>query len=58
MTSSNRFSKLTDNLSPERRARIERCKIELRADLARHELRQALGASQEVLAAQPDENNL
>lgn len=52
MTGRNRFSKLTENLSPERRARIEQRKIELREEMALHELRKALGASQEALAAQ------
>lgn len=52
MTGRNSFSKLTENLSPERRAKIEQRKMELREDMALHELRKALGASQEALAAQ------
>ena len=52
MTGRNRFSKLTENLSPERRVKIEQRKMELREDMALHELRKALGASQEALAAQ------
>ena len=50
------FSKLTENLSPQRRARIEARKIELREDMALHELRKALGQSQEALAAKLDVN--
>ncbi len=53
MTGRIRFSKLTENLSPERRARIERRKIDLREDMALHELRKALGTSREALAAKP-----
>jgi len=52
MTGRNKFSKLTKNLSPERRAHIEERKIELREEMALHELRKALGTSQEILAAQ------
>lgn len=53
MTGRIRFSKLTENLSPERRARIERRKIDLREDMALHELRKALCTSHEALAAKP-----
>ncbi len=56
MTGRNKFTKLTENLSPERRAKIEERKIELREDMALHELRKALGTSQEALAAQLDVN--
>ena len=56
MTGRTRFSKLTERLSPERRARIEARKIELREDMALHELRKALGHSQEALAARLDVN--
>lgn len=56
MTGRTPFSKLTENLSPQRRARIEARKIELREDMALHELRKALGQSQEALAAKLDVN--
>ena len=56
MTGRTQFSKLTENLSPQRRARIEARKIELREDMALHELRKALGQSQEALAAKLDVN--
>ena len=46
------FTELTKDLSPERRARIEERKIELREEMALHELRQAIGTSQEILAEQ------
>jgi len=52
MTSRNKFSKLTDNFSPERRKRIEGRKLELREEMALYELRQALGTSQETMASQ------
>ena len=56
MTGRTPFSKLTENLSPRRRAGIEARKIELREDMALHELRKALGQSQEALAAKLDVN--
>ena len=56
MTGRTPFSKLIENLSPQRRARIEARKIELREDMALHELRKALGQSQEALAAKLDVN--
>ncbi|GAB4200723.1 MAG: hypothetical protein Tsb002_36980 [Wenzhouxiangellaceae bacterium] len=52
MSGRNKFTKLTENLSPERRGEIEERKFELREEMAMHELRQALGASQEILAKQ------
>lgn len=52
MTGRNKFTQLTENLSPERRSKIEEYKFELREEMAMHELRQALGASQEALAEQ------
>ena len=51
MTGRHRFPGLTENLSPERRARIERRKVDLRVDMALHELRRALGTSRDALAA-------
>ena len=51
MTGRHRFPGLTENLSPERRARIERRKDDLREDMALHEVRSALGTSREALAA-------
>ncbi len=54
MTSRNKFSKLTDNSSPERRERIEGRKLELREEMALYESRQALGTSQETMATQLD----
>lgn len=56
MTGRNKFSRLTENLSPERRAKIEARKIELREDMALHELRKVLGTSQATLAARLDVN--
>lgn len=52
MCGRNKFTKLTENLSSARRAKIEEHKFELREEMAMHELRQALGASQEILAEQ------
>ncbi|GJL56567.1 MAG: hypothetical protein NPIRA02_36990 [Nitrospirales bacterium] len=54
MSGRQNFNKLTKHLSPERRAKIEGRKIELREEMALHELRQAIGTSQEVLADQLD----
>ena len=45
-----KFSKLTKNLSPERRARIEARKAELRPEMDLAELRQALALTQSTLA--------
>ena len=56
MTGRNKFSRLTENLSPERRAKIEMRKIDLREEMALHELRKELGTSQVVLAARLDVN--
>lgn len=53
MTGRNRFPGLTETLSPERRARIELHKDDLRGEIALHELRRALGTSHEALAAKP-----
>lgn len=50
MSGRNSFKKLTENISSERRAKIEARKIELREEMALHELRQAIGTSQETLA--------
>ena len=50
MSGRNPFNTLTENLSPERRARIEARKAMLREEMALHELRKAIGTSQEELA--------
>lgn len=52
MSGRNSFEKLTRDISPERRVRIEERKIALREEMALHELRQAIGTSQEELAEQ------
>lgn len=52
MSGRNSFEKLTKGISPERRARIEKRKMALREEMALHELRQAIGTSQEALAEQ------
>lgn len=44
------FSKLTENFSEKRRARIEAEKVELREEMALHDLRKAIGTSQEAVA--------
>ncbi len=44
------FSNLTKDLSPERRAKIEANKVDLREEMALHDLRKAIGTSQEVIA--------
>jgi ribosome-binding protein aMBF1 (putative translation factor) len=44
------FSNLTKDFSQERRAKIESQKVELREEMALHDLRKAIGASQEVVA--------
>ena len=44
------FSDLTKGISQERRAKIEVQKVELREEMALHDLRKAIGASQEVVA--------
>ena len=44
------FSNLTKGFSQERRAKIEVQKVELREEMALHDLRKAIGASQEVVA--------
>ena len=50
MSGRSSFKKLTKNISAKRRAKIESRKIELREEMALHELRQAIGTSQESLA--------
>ncbi len=52
MSGRNTFKKLTKDISPVRRARIDARKAVLREEMTLHELRQALGASQEALAEQ------
>ena len=54
MSGRNPLKKLVRDISPERRANIESKKTELREEMALHELRQALGVSQEVLADKLD----
>ncbi|MBL4826587.1 MAG: XRE family transcriptional regulator [Spongiibacteraceae bacterium] len=54
MSGRHSFTKLTKGISPERRTRIEERKIELREEMALHELRQAIGTSQEIMAKQLD----
>ena len=54
MSGRHSFKKLTENISSERREAIEERKIELREEMALHELRQAIGTSQEILAEQLD----
>jgi DNA-binding transcriptional regulator YiaG len=44
------FSNLTKDFSQERRAKIESQKVELREEMALHDLRRAIGVSQEVVA--------
>ena len=44
------FSDLTKGISQERRAKIEAQKVELREEMALHDLRKAIGVSQEVVA--------
>lgn len=53
MAGRHRFPGLTEYLSSERRARIERRKVDLRGEIALHELRRALGTSRDALAAKP-----
>jgi ribosome-binding protein aMBF1 (putative translation factor) len=48
------FKKLIVDISPKRRARIESRKVELREEMALHELRQAIGISQRALADKLD----
>ena len=45
------FKTLTAEFTPERRAKIDARKADLEAEMALHELRKALGASQVQLAA-------
>jgi len=54
MSGRHAFDKLTKDISPKRRAGIEEKKIQLREEMALHELRQAIGTSQETLAGQLD----
>ncbi|MFT4926176.1 MAG: ribosome-binding protein aMBF1 (putative translation factor) [Phenylobacterium sp.] len=54
MTGRNVFSKLTENISPQRRVAIEAQKTQLREEMELYELRQAIGISQESLAQQLD----
>ena len=56
MTGRNKFSGLTENLSLERRVKIEMHKIDLREEMALHELRKVLDKSQADLAARLDVN--
>ena len=56
MTSRSKFSRLTENLSPEQRVKIEMRKIDLREQMTLHELRKVLGTSQAVLAERLDVN--
>jgi DNA-binding transcriptional regulator YiaG len=44
------FSNLTKDFNQERRAKIEAKKVELREEMALHDLRKAIGTSQEVVA--------
>lgn len=44
------FSNLTKDFDQERRARINARKVELREEMALHDLRKAIGASQEMIA--------
>lgn len=44
------FSNLTKDLSPDRRAKIEAQKVELREEMALHSLRKAIGSSQKEVA--------
>jgi ribosome-binding protein aMBF1 (putative translation factor) len=44
------FSNLTKDFNQERRAKIEAQKVELREEMALHDLRKAIGTSQEVVA--------
>jgi ribosome-binding protein aMBF1 (putative translation factor) len=52
MTGRNAFSKLTTNISPERRIAIDAHKAELQEEMELYELRQVIGISQESLAQQ------
>ena len=54
MSGRSSFKKLVQDFAPERRANIESKKAELREEMALHELRQALGVSQELLADKLD----
>jgi predicted transcriptional regulator len=44
------FSNLTRNFSEDRHARIEAKKVELQEEMALHDLRKAIGTSQEAIA--------
>lgn len=50
MSGRNSFKNLTKDISPERRAGIDARKLELAEEMSLHELRQAIGTSQEALA--------
>jgi ribosome-binding protein aMBF1 (putative translation factor) len=52
MTGRDAFSKLTKNISPERRIAIDAHKAELQEEMELYELRQAIGIFQESLAQQ------
>ena len=54
MSGRHAFDKLTKNISFKRRAGIEEQKVELREEMTLHELRQAIGTSQETLADRLD----
>ena len=47
------FSELTKDFTPERRARVDTCKAELRAAMPLHELRQARGMTQKAVGESP-----
>ena len=54
MSGRNPLGKLSEDTSSERRENIETRKTALREEMALHELRQAIGLSQEALAGQLD----
>ena len=54
MSGRNSFKKLIADVSPARRANIDLKKSDLREEMALHEVRQAIGISQEALADKLD----
>ena len=54
MSGRNPLGRLSKGLSPKRRENIEVRKAQLREEMTLHELRQAIGVSQETLASQLD----
>ena len=52
MTGRNKFTDLTKDIGPKRRARIDARKAELLEEMDLAELRQAIGVSQEMMAKQ------